>query len=120
VRELKDGEEGGQEVELDAGDGGEAEQAIFDLGGEVGVGGVVGGWSVKGDVGDVARGEAGDGGAGCVEVEGEGGGADEAGGDDAGAGGGVAVAEEMEEFGVGHGEGAGMKRPSHFIVSGRG
>ena len=40
---LEDGEEGGEEVDLDAGDGGEAEQAIFDLGGELGVGGVVGG-----------------------------------------------------------------------------
>jgi hypothetical protein len=102
LRALEDGKEGGEEVDLDAGDGGETEQAIFDLGGEVGVGGVVGRGSVEGDVGDVAWGEAGDGGAGGVEVWGEGGGADEAGGDDVGAGGGVAVAEEVEEFGVGH------------------
>jgi hypothetical protein len=26
----------------------------------------------------------------------------------------------MEEFGVGHGRALGMKRPSHFIVSGGG
>ena len=92
-------------MDLDAGDGGKTEQAIFYLGGELGVGGVVDRGSVEGDVGDVARRESGDGGAGGFEVGGEGGGADEAGGDDVGAGGGVAVAEEMEEFGVGHGGG---------------
>ena len=36
ARALEDGEEGGEEVDLDAGDGGEAEQAIFDLGAELG------------------------------------------------------------------------------------
>ncbi len=35
---LEDGEEGGQEGDLDAGDGGEAEEAVFDLGDELGVG----------------------------------------------------------------------------------
>ena len=84
ARILKDGEEGGEEGDLDAGDGGEAEQAIFDLGGELGVGGVVGDGGVEGDGGDVAWGEAGDVGAGGIEVGGEGGGADEAGGDDVG------------------------------------
>gem|GEM_PF-3912162 len=38
---LEDGKEGGEEGELDAGDGGEAEEAVFDLGEELGVGGVV-------------------------------------------------------------------------------
>ncbi len=83
-----------------------AEQAIFDLGGELGVGCVVGGIpganGVEGDVGDEARRDAGDVGAGGVGVWGEGGGTDEAGGDDVWAGGGVAVAEEMEEVSVGH------------------
>ena len=98
------GKRAGRRCELDAGDGGEAEQAIFDLGGELGVGGVVGcPGGVEGDGCDEARGKAGDGGAGGVGVGGEGGGADQAGGDDVGAGGGVAVAEQMEEVGVGHG-----------------
>ncbi len=83
-----------------------AEEAIFDLGGELGGGGILGGVAgadgVEGDGGEVTGREVGDGGAGGVEVGGEGGGADEAGGDDVGAGGGVAVAEEVEEVGVGH------------------
>ena len=58
---------------------------------------------MKGDVRDESWGQAGDVGAGCVGVGGEGSGADEAGGYDVGAGGGVAVAEEVEEVGVGHG-----------------
>ena len=87
---LEDGEEGGEEVELDARDGGETKEAIFDLGGKLGCGGFVGGGGVEGDGGDVAWREVGKSGVG---VGGEGGGADEAGGDDVGAGGGVAVAE---------------------------
>ncbi len=102
ARLLEDGKEGGEEVDLDAGDGGMAEQAIFDLGGELDGGGLAGCGGVEGDGCDEAWGEAGDMGAGGVGVGGEGGGADEAGGDDVGAGGGVAVAEEVEEFGVGH------------------
>ena len=99
---LEDGEEGGEEVDFDSGDGGEAEETVFDLGGELGGGGFVGGGGVEGDVGDVARGEVGDVGAGGVGVGGEVGGADEVGVYDVGAGGGVAVAEEVEEVGVGH------------------
>ena len=82
----------------------------MDLGEELEVGGVVGGGGVKGDVGEEAGGEAGDGCAGGVEVGGEGGGADEAGVDDVALGlrwvgsGEVAVAEEMEQVGGGHGE----------------
>jgi len=39
------------------GDGGEAEETVFDLGGELGVGSIVGGSDgVEGDVGDVAPG----------------------------------------------------------------
>ena len=56
-RSLEDGKEGGEEVDLDAGDGGEAEEAIFDLGGELGGGGFVGGGGVEGDAGEEARGE---------------------------------------------------------------
>ncbi len=96
TRILEDGKQCGQEVDLDAGDGGEAEQAIFDLGRELGVrrivGGVAGADGVEGDGCDEARRDTGDVGARCVEVGGEGGGTDEAGGDDVGAGGGVAVA----------------------------
>ena len=91
TRILEDGKQCGQEVDLDAGDGGEAEQAIFDLGRELGVGGIVGGIAdgVEGDGCDEARGEVG---KRRVGVGGEGRGADEAGGDDVGAGGGVAIA----------------------------
>ena len=104
---LEDGEEGGEEGDLDAGDGGEAEEAIFDLGDELGVGGVVGGGSVEGDAGDEARGEAGDRGAGRVGIRGECGGADKAGGDDVAlelrrvGSGQVAVAKEGVEVGGG-------------------
>jgi hypothetical protein len=97
-----------------------AEQAIFDLGGELGVGGFVQGGGVEGDGCDEARGEVGDVGAGGVGVGGKGGGADEAGGDNVGAGRCVAVAEEMEEVGVGHGEEVAKKRPSHCNVWGGG
>ena len=97
-------EEGGEEGELDAGDGREAEEAVFDLGGELGVGCFVGRGELEGDVGEVAGGEVGDGDAGGLGVGGEGGGADEVGVDDVAVGaGGVAVAEEVEEGGVGHG-----------------
>jgi hypothetical protein len=41
-RALQNGEQGWEEGELDAGDGWEAEEAVFDLGGELGVGGFVG------------------------------------------------------------------------------
>jgi hypothetical protein len=101
---LEDGEEGGEEIELDAGDVRKTKQAIFDLREELGGSGFVGRGGVESDVRDEALREAGDGGAGRVEVRCESGGADEAGGDDVWAGGGIAVAEEMEEFGVGHGE----------------
>ncbi len=110
---LEDGEEGGEEFELDAGDGGEAEEAIFDLGGKLGGGGLVGGVGVECDGGEEARREVGEVGVG---VGGEGGGADEAGGDDIGAGGGVAVAEEVKEVGVGHGEERGETLYSLYRV----
>ena len=100
---LKDGEGSGEEGDLDAGDGLEAEEAVFYLGEELGVGGFVGGGSEESEVGDVAGWEAGDGCAGCVGVGGEVGGADEVELDDVQAeGGGVAVAESLEEVGVGH------------------
>jgi hypothetical protein len=103
-RALQNGEQGWEEGELDAGDGWEAQEAVFDLGGESGVGGLVGGGELEGDAGEVAGGEVGDGGAEGVGIEGEGGGADEVGVDDVALGaGGVAVAEESEEVGVGHG-----------------
>jgi hypothetical protein len=95
---LKDGEEGGEEADLDARDRLEAEETVFDLGDELEVGGLVGAGSAEGDVGEVARGEAGDGGAGGVGVGGEGGGLDEAEVDDVALVG-VAVAEEVEEVG---------------------
>ncbi len=79
-----------------------AEEAVFDLGEELGVGGVVGGGGAEGDAGDVAGGKAGDVGAGGVGVGGEGGGLDEAGVDDVAVLG-VAVAEEGEDVGGGHG-----------------
>jgi hypothetical protein len=104
---LQDGKEGREEGELDAGDGFETEETVFDLGEELGVGGVfgIGVWAggVEGDVGDVARWDAGDVGSGGVGVGGEGGGADEAGVDDVAAVGEVAVAEEEVEVGGGHG-----------------
>ncbi len=98
----KDGEKGWKEGDFDAGDGLEAEEAVFDLGGELEVGGVVGRGGVESDAGEVAGGEVGDGRAGGGGVGGEGGGVDEVGVDDVVAGGGVAVAEEVEEVGVGH------------------
>jgi hypothetical protein len=103
---LQDGKQGWNEVEFDAGDGFEAEEAVFDLSEELGVDGFVGGGGVEGDVGDVTGGDAGDVGAAevwGVGVGGEGGGADEAGGDDVAAVGEVAVAEEEMEVEVGHG-----------------
>ncbi len=100
---LEDGEEGGEEGDLGSGDGGKAQEAVFDLGDELGVGGVIGGGGVEGDVCDIAEGETGNRSAGGFGIGGEVGGADEVGGDDVGAGGGVAVAEEVEEVGVGHG-----------------
>ena len=94
-RRLEDGKEGWEEGNFDARNGFEAEEAVFDLGDELEVGGLVGGGSVEGDVGSVAGGEVGEGGVG---VGGEGGGLDEASVDDVAAGGGgVAVAEEVEE-----------------------
>ena len=114
---LEDWKEGWEEGEFDAGDGGEAEEAVFDLGEELGVGGVVGAGGAEGDAGEVARGEAGDGGAGCVGVGSEGGGGDEAGVDDVAVVG-VAVAEEVEEVGWGHGVSGGTVLLYRFGVVG--
>jgi hypothetical protein len=115
---LQDGEEGGEEGDLDAGDGGEAEEAVFDLGDELEVGGFVGAGSAEGDAHEVARWEAGDGCAGGGGVGGEGGGGDEAGIDDVALVD-VAVAEEMEEVGGGHGEEAlDVERLFHCNVTG--
>ena len=79
VSRLQDGEEGGEEGDFDPGDGGVAEETVFDLGDELEVGGFVGGGGAKGDAGEVADGEAGDGGAIKIwrgGVGGEGGGLD--------------------------------------------
>ncbi len=99
---LEDGEERGQEGEFYAGDGGEAEEAVFDLGEELGVGGFVVGGGVELDAGEVARGDAGDVVAGGFGIGQERGGADEAGVDEVAAGGGIAVAEGLAEVEVGH------------------
>jgi hypothetical protein len=99
---LQDGEEGWEEGDFDVGDGLEAEEAIFDLGKELAVGGLVGGGGVEGDAGEVAGGAVGED-AGSGGVGGEGGGLDELGVDDVALGGGVTVAEETEEVDVGHG-----------------
>ena len=68
ARILEDRKEGWQEVDLDAGDGGEAEQAIFDLGRELGVrrivGGIAGADGVEGDGCDEAAGRLGSDGSG--------------------------------------------------------
>ena len=102
-RKLEDREEGWEEGDVDAGDGFEAEEAVFDLGGELGVGGFVGGGGGEAEGGEVAGRDAGDGRTGGVEVAGEVGGADEAEIDDVAVqAGGVAVAESMEEVGIGH------------------
>jgi len=114
---LEDGKEGGEEGELDAGDGGEAEEAVFDLGEELGVGGVVGAGGAEGDAREVAGGEAGDRSAGSVGVGGDGGGGDEAGVDDVAVVG-VAVAEEVEEVGWGHGVSGGTVLLYRFGVVG--
>jgi len=88
---------------VDAGDGFEAEEAVFDLGGELGVGGFVGGGGGEAEGGEVAGRNAGDVGPGSVEVAGEVGGADEAEIDDVAVQAGVvAVAESLEEVSVGH------------------
>ena len=110
---LEDGKEGWEESDFDARDGLEAEEAVFDLGDELGVGGLVGTGGVEGDARKMAGGEAGDGSS--VEVwgggvGGEGGGLDETCVDDVAVVG-VAVAEEVEEVGWVHGcrrDGSGL------------
>ena len=99
---LEDGKEDWKEGDFDARDGLETEEAVFDLGDELGVGGLVGTGGVEGDAREVAGGEAGDGSSGCGGVGGEGGGLDEACVDDVAVVG-VAVAEEVEEVGWVHG-----------------
>jgi hypothetical protein len=92
------------ECKLDAGDFGEAQEAVFDLGAELGVGGFVGGGRGEGEGGEEAWRDAGDVGAGGFGVWSEGGGADEAEVDDVAAENGVvAVAEGGLERGGGHG-----------------
>jgi hypothetical protein len=56
---FEDGEQWGQQGELDAGDGFEAQEPVFDLGRELDVGGFVGGGGVERDAGDVPRWNAG-------------------------------------------------------------
>ena len=88
---------------MDAGDRFQAEESVFDLGGELGVGGFVGGGGGEAEGGEVAGRDAGDGGSRGFKVAGEVSGADEAEIDDVAVQAGVvAVAESMEEVGVGH------------------
>ena len=115
---LQDLEQGWEEGELDAGDGGEAEEAVFDLGEQLGVGGFVGARGVEGDAGEVTRPEVWDGRAGGVGVGDEGRGADEVGVYDVAVGdGGVAVAEEIEEVRVGHGWSAYSFPSSQYLLA---
>jgi len=93
---LQDGEERWEECNRNSGDGLEAEEAIFDLGEELGGGGVVGGGCDKGDGGEEARDQA-----GGFGVGGESRVADEVEVDDVALQV-VAVAESVEEVGIGH------------------
>ena len=89
---------------MDAGDGKEAEEAVFYRGAELGVDGFVGAGGGEDDLCAKAGGDAGDASAGGVGVGLEGGGTYEAGGDDVTAeGGDEAIPEGVEEVGLGEG-----------------